>query len=93
MEINKVTPFAEKKKKLEEFFKTNVDVMLEGRKVMLEVEERNRMNKINRLNYRELKYEMDPFSWKLIKLPKCGTKAVIIEENDEDKNWKTMMQI
>jgi hypothetical protein len=85
-EPNKGTQFAEKKKKIEDFFKTNVDMMLESRKVMLEVEERNELNKINRLNYRELKYEMDPFSWKLMKLPKGGIKAVIIEENDEDKN-------
>jgi hypothetical protein len=61
--------------------------MLESRKTILEVEERNRLNRINKLNYRELKYEMNSFSWKLVKLPNGSTKAVIIEENDKDKNW------
>jgi hypothetical protein len=37
--------------------------------------------------YRELEYEMDPFIWTLIKLPIGKTKAVIVEESAEHKDW------
>jgi hypothetical protein len=54
-------PFKEKKEKLDAFFKTNIEIRLENRKAMLSVEERNSLNAQERKNYRELKYEMDPY--------------------------------
>jgi hypothetical protein len=48
--IKNIKPFGAKKQNLEKPFKTNVERMLESRKVILDVQERNKLNKINRVN-------------------------------------------
>jgi hypothetical protein len=47
--------FKERKENLEDFFKTNVDVMLENQKIILSVNERGELNAMTRKCYRELK--------------------------------------
>jgi hypothetical protein len=80
--------FKERKEKLETHLKTNVEVMLENRKIMLSTNEREELNSIDRKCYRELKYEMDPYEWTVVKLPNGKTKAVIAKESEEYKNWR-----
>jgi hypothetical protein len=53
--------FEEKRDTLEEFFKTNIEIMLENKKTILSVQEKEEMEAIDRKCYRELKYEMDPY--------------------------------
>jgi hypothetical protein len=62
--------------------------MLENRKIMLSVEDRENMNAIDRKCYRELQYEMDPYEWTLVKLPDSRTKAVIVNKCNEYKHWR-----
>jgi hypothetical protein len=45
------------------------------------------MNAIDRKCYRELKYEMNLYDWELVKLPNGKTKAVIVKEQTEYKDW------
>jgi hypothetical protein len=47
--------FSKSKNKIEKFFETNVDMMMQNTKVMLEVEEKNRIRRINKQNQPELK--------------------------------------
>jgi hypothetical protein len=76
-----------KRRKMEEFFKTNIDIMMVNRKIMMKATEREDMNAIDRKCYRELKYEMDPYEWKLVKLPNKKTKAMIVQECTKYKDW------
>jgi hypothetical protein len=45
---------------------------------MMSIEDKRDIDVINRKACRELKYEMDPFDGKLVKLPNGKTKAVIV---------------
>jgi hypothetical protein len=71
-------PFKEKKEKIEKHFKTNVDLILENGKIM-SVAERSERNAIDRYCHRELKYEMEPYKWILVKLPNGKTKAIVVK--------------
>jgi hypothetical protein len=86
--FNEKKPFKEKRDKLEDFFKTNLEVMLENKKTIMTVEERRSMNAIDRKCFKELIYEMDPYEWTLVKLSNGKTKAVIVKESSEYKNWR-----
>jgi hypothetical protein len=79
-------PFKERKEVIEEFFKSNVEEMLENRKYILSTEERRKLNALDREISRELNYEMNPYTWKLIKLPNGKMKTVIVEEDDKYKD-------
>lgn len=50
--------------------------------------EREEINAINRKGYRELKYEMDPYEWRLAKLPNGKTRTVIVDECEKYQDWE-----
>jgi hypothetical protein len=58
--------FEERRSNLEEFFKTSVEIMLENKKMILSIQERENLKTLDRKCYRELKYEMDSFIWTLL---------------------------
>jgi hypothetical protein len=85
--------FDEKRETLEEFFKTKVDIMLESKKIIYSVHQREEKRAVDRKCYRELKYKMDPYEWALVKLSNGKTKAIIVEERKEYKNWEWTIKI
>jgi hypothetical protein len=79
------TSFEENKEKLEAFYKTNIEDIIEGKSKLAEARERFRFKKQEYCVNKELSYEMDPFKWDLVKDINGKTKVRIIEEL-EDKN-------
>jgi hypothetical protein len=61
--------------------------MLENKNIIIFAQERENLKALDRKCYRELKYEMDPFEWTLVKLPNGKTKAIVVEESAEHKDW------
>jgi hypothetical protein len=61
--------------------------MVENKKTILSVQEKENLKALDRKCYRELKYEMNPFISTLNKLPNGKTKAVIVGESIEYKDW------
>jgi hypothetical protein len=53
--------------------------MLENRKIILSVQEKENLKALDRKYYRESRYEMNPFIWTLVKLSDGKIKAVIVE--------------
>jgi hypothetical protein len=53
--------FQENKSKIEIFYKTNIEIMLENRNKLADAKEKFRLRRLNSLNNKELIYEMDPF--------------------------------
>jgi hypothetical protein len=52
--------------------------------------ERGEKDAIDRYCHRELKYEMEPYEWTLVKLPNGKTQAVVVRGVDEDDSkWST----
>jgi hypothetical protein len=88
---NEKIPFKEKREKLEKHFKTNVDLILENGKIM-SAAERGEKNAIDRYCHRELKYEMEPYDWTLVKLPNGKTQAIVIRGTEEESAWSTEEQ-
>jgi hypothetical protein len=61
--------------------------MLENKRIISSVE-RESIRALDRKCYRELKYEMDPYEWTLTKLPNGKTKAIVVGESQEYKDWR-----
>jgi hypothetical protein len=78
---NEKIPFKERKEKIEKYFKTNVDIILENKRIMSEAE-RGERDAIDRYCNRELKFEMEPYDWTLVKLPNGKTQAVVVRGRD-----------
>jgi hypothetical protein len=76
-----------KREIMENFFKTNIENILEENNVRLNPRRKAELELINRKLERELDREYDPYEWKLIKLPNGKMKSVIVKENDIYKNW------
>jgi DNA primase len=72
------------KKSIEEFFKNNVQEMIENKKKLFDAKEEYKKRKLEYLCKKELCYEMDPFIWELVKCDDGSTKVKIIQENDKD---------
>jgi hypothetical protein len=68
VELEKKWAFKEKREVIEDFFKSNVENMLENRKIRHDQERKEELKAITRKAVRELNNEMDPAEWKLIKL-------------------------
>jgi hypothetical protein len=45
--------------------------------------ERGERDAIDRYCHRELKYEMEPYEWTLVKLPNGKTKAIVVKGCEE----------
>jgi hypothetical protein len=80
--------FQKNQKVIEEFFKKNIEEMMDNNKKLIDMREKHRLLKLNYLGSKELCYEMDPFIWELIKFKDGSTKINIIDENDQYKNWE-----
>jgi hypothetical protein len=81
----KVT-FQENKEKIEEFYKTNIETLLENRNKLADARERHRLRKIDKFGNKELMYERDPFEWELVRDRDGLTKVRIIGEKENDRN-------
>jgi hypothetical protein len=46
--------------------------------------ERGEKDAIDRYCHRELKYEMEPYEWTLVKLPNGNTKAIVVKACEEE---------
>jgi hypothetical protein len=78
--------FKENKEKLEIFYKTNIEDIIEGKSKLAEAREWFKFKKQEYCVNKELSYEMDPFKWDLVK-DNCGrTKVRIIEELEDNNN-------
>jgi hypothetical protein len=86
-QFNERKPFKVKKLAMEEFFKTNIDCMLKNQKAVMDVEGKRELDSISRKVHRELRLELDPFEWKIIKLQNGKMKSEIVKENDIYKDW------
>jgi hypothetical protein len=87
---NEKIPFKERKERIEEYFKTNVDLILENKKIM-SAAEKGEKDAIDRYCNRELKYEMEPYDWTLVKLPNGKTQAIVVRgvESEKEDKWST----
>jgi hypothetical protein len=79
--------FRYNKRKLEGFFKTNIEEMIDNNKKLFDAKENYCLQRLNYLSRKELCYEMDPFIWELVKCKDGSTKVKIIGESDKFKNW------
>jgi hypothetical protein len=84
-------PFIKKKVTLENNFKTNVDLILKNARIISSAE-KNEKDAIDRKCHRELKYEMKPYEWTLVKPPNEKTKAIIVKGCEEESIWSTEEQ-
>jgi hypothetical protein len=83
----KVYNFQENKSKSESFYKTNIQTMMENNNKLKEAKEKYKLKRLEYLSKKELCFEMDPFTWELIRCRDGTTTIKIIEEADEHKNW------
>jgi hypothetical protein len=58
--------FQEKREKIEEFFRKNVEAMLCNKKIIEEAEERRFTKRIEKANKKELRYELNLYNWNLV---------------------------
>jgi hypothetical protein len=79
--------FRYNRRKLEVFFKTNIEEMMDNNKKLVDTRENYRLQKVNYLSDKELCYEMDPFTWELVKCKDGSTKVKIVGEDDKFKKW------
>jgi hypothetical protein len=78
--------FRNNKRKIEGFFKTNIEEMMGNNKKLIDAREEYRLPNLNYLNSKELCYEMDPFILELVKCKDGSTKVKIIGEDDRFKS-------
>jgi hypothetical protein len=88
---NEKIPFKEKRDKIEKHFKTNVELILENGRIM-SAADRGEKDAIDRYCHPELKYEMEPYEWTLVKLPNGKTQAVVVRGLEEESAWSTEEQ-
>jgi hypothetical protein len=76
--------FHETRKSIEEFFKNNIQEMIDNKKKLYIAKKEYRKKKLEYLCKKELYYEMDPFIWELVKCDehKDWEKDKTLEEDD-----------
>jgi hypothetical protein len=79
--------FQENKSKIETFYKPNIEMMLENNNKLIDAKEKYKLKRLEYLGNKELYFEMDPFTWELVRCRDGTTKIKIIEEDDEHKEW------
>jgi hypothetical protein len=89
-ETAKKKEFHKNKETLENFFRTNIEEMMENNRKLTDAREKYKLQKMNYFCSKELCYEMDPFVWELVKCKDGTTKVNIVQEDDKYKNWEKM---
>jgi hypothetical protein len=79
--------FRKNREIIEEFFKRNVETMLDNKKIIVDAEERRFEKIITKSCKKELNYEMNPYNWELLKLPNGKMKVIILDDKNEYKDW------
>jgi hypothetical protein len=80
--------FNKNREPIEEFFKNNIQEMLENKKKLHNAKEDYVRRKLDHLCRKELNYEMNPFTWIIIKDKNGSTKIEVVDENDDHKEWE-----
>jgi hypothetical protein len=59
-----------------------------NRKFILKAKERRLRRRFERANEKELRYEMNPYNWNLVKRPDGKMKVVMINDKNENRDWE-----
>jgi hypothetical protein len=86
--ISKRSSFTENREKLESYYRTNIDNLIENRSKLANARERFEQKRIERMLDKELIYEADPFKWDLVKDKDGKTKIRILGEDDPYKDFE-----